>query len=211
MPAKNSRSKSISTKPQATDATQLLEQDHDKVRDLLAQLEKSTSRAAAKREQLFRKIAEEMEIHATIEEEIFYPAYHEAAKTQEETKLFFEAAEEHALVKEVLAKLEGGDPRSEVFAAQCKVLKDLIEHHAEEEEDEMFPKARKLLGKERLQELGEELQMRKEELAGGDSAARRAPAEEERSTGAERATARAARGGSAGRSVNAGAAGGRSR
>lgn len=214
MPAKNSRSTTSSTKSQSIDATQLLEEDHDKVRELLAQLEKTTPRAASKREQLFRKIAEEVEIHSTIEEEIFYPAYHEAARTQEEAKLFFEAAEEHALVKEMLAKLEEGDPKSEIYAAQCKVLKDLIEHHAEEEEDEMFPKARKLLGKERLAQLGEELQARKDELQGGATSNRRVNADEgrssnvpERSDRTERAdragaTSRAARG-SGGRSMNA--------
>jgi hemerythrin-like domain-containing protein len=146
---RNQRSSSASP-----DAIQLLTKDHDTVRELLEQLSKTTSRGAAKREQLYQRIAQEVRVHSQIEEEIFYPAYHEAAETQEEEKLFYEAAEEHALVAGVMAELDQGDPSSDVYAAKCKVLKDLIKHHADEEEDEMFPKARKLLGKARLEELG---------------------------------------------------------
>jgi hemerythrin-like domain-containing protein len=146
------------------DAIALLQSDHDTVRDLLSQLEETTERGAKKRTELVARIATEVRIHARIEEEIFYPAYKEAARAKEDLKLFFEAAEEHALVDVVLPALEEGDPATAEFGAKCKVLKDLIEHHAQEEEDEMFPRARKLLGKERLVELGEQMAARKEEL-----------------------------------------------
>jgi hemerythrin-like domain-containing protein len=153
------------------DAIALLTADHETVRGLLSQMEETTARGSAKRTTLLAKIAKEVRIHAQIEEEIFYPAYKEAAKTQEEEQLFFEAADEHGLVKIVLPALEKMDPATVEFGAKAKVLKDLIEHHAEEEEEEMFPKAKKLLGKARLQELGERLEARKEELSGksGDS------------------------------------------
>ena len=160
----------MATKPspstKSKDAIALLTNDHETVRGLLSQMEDTTSRGATKRTALLAKISKEVRIHAQIEEEIFYPAYKEAAKSQEEEQLFFEAADEHGLVKIVLPALEKMDPSTVEFGAKAKVLKDLIEHHAEEEEEEMFPKARKLLGKARLQELGDQLAARKQELKG---------------------------------------------
>jgi hemerythrin superfamily protein len=157
------------------DALTLLEGDHDTVRDLLSELDKTTSRGAKTRQELLKRIAKEVRIHATIEEEIFYPAYHEAAKTQEEEQLFFEASEEHGLVDIILPALEKTDVATVEFGARAKVLKDLIEHHAQEEEDEMFPKAKKLLGKARLLELGEQLALRKAQLSGGSRGAEMEP------------------------------------
>jgi len=152
------------SKPKTQDAIGLLEQDHQTVRKLLRELEETTARGIKKREELRSKIAEEVRIHAAIEEEIFYPAFREVAENEEDTKLFFEATEEHGLVHIVLPALEDTDPTADEFGAKAKVLKDLIEHHAEEEESEMLPRARKLLGKERLMELGEQMQERKDSL-----------------------------------------------
>jgi hemerythrin-like domain-containing protein len=146
------------------DAIALLTSDHETVRELLSQLEETTDRGTKKRMDLLQKLGVEIRVHARIEEEIFYPAYKAATKSKEDAKLFFEAAEEHGLVDIVLPALEDTDPTTEPFGAKAKVLKDLIEHHAEEEESEMFPKAKKLLGKERLKELGAEMEARKEEL-----------------------------------------------
>lgn len=159
------------------DALALLEADHTTLRDLLGQLEETTPRGAKKRLVLLGKLAQEIRVHARIEEEILYPAYHAATKTAEDAKLFFEATEEHGLVDVVLPALEETDPASEPFGAKAKVLKDLIEHHAEEEETEMFPRAKKLLGKERLAELGDALAARKRELfaTGGASNRRGRP------------------------------------
>lgn len=150
-----------------TSAINLLKKDHTAVQKLLAELADTTSRAAQKRAALFAKIHQDLKVHTTIEEEIFYPAYHKAAKKNEDQKLFFEAAEEHGLVDIVLAALEAGDPASEEYGAKCKVLKDLVEHHADEEEKEMFPRARRLLRAGRLDELGAEMQARKEQLLTG--------------------------------------------
>jgi hemerythrin-like domain-containing protein len=146
------------------DAIRLLKQDHERVKKLLSSLAETTPRALKKRQDLLEEIAEEIRIHSRIEEEIFYPAYAEAARSHEDAKLFFEAKEEHGLVDVLLPTLESEDPAGETFGAKAKVLKDLIEHHAEEEESEMFPRAQKLLGKERLEELGRELMERKEQL-----------------------------------------------
>jgi hemerythrin-like domain-containing protein len=146
------------------DAVSLLERDHEEVRELLGQLEGTTTRASAKRAELLERIALEVRVHAKIEEEIFYPAFRQAGRSGEDEKLFYEAREEHGLVHTTLPQIESTDPATELFGARAKVLKDLIEHHAEEEEDELFPRAKELLGRERLVELGERLRARKEEL-----------------------------------------------
>jgi hemerythrin-like domain-containing protein len=146
-------------------AIDLLKEDHKKVKALLEELGGTTTRAAKRRSELLAKISLEFEVHAMIEEEIFYPAFHEAGETAEDEKLFFEAHEEHRAVKElVLPDLQDTDVTSDQFSGRAKVLKDLILHHAEEEEKEMFPRAKKLLGKERLDELASELEGRKVEL-----------------------------------------------
>jgi hemerythrin superfamily protein len=145
-------------------AIDMLREDHDKVRALLTELSKTTNRAAKKRAELLEKIKNELLVHTTLEEEIFYPAFRES-EADEAEKLYHEAKEEHRAVEQlVLPDLEQTEPTSEQFAGRAKVLKDLIEHHAEEEEKEMFPKAKKALSKEELQELAERMTARKEEL-----------------------------------------------
>jgi iron-sulfur cluster repair protein YtfE (RIC family) len=147
------------------DAISLLTEDHRKVRKLLDDLSKTTTRAAKKRADLLAKIAAELEAHTAIEEEIFYPAFKEAGQKSDDDKMFFEAMEEHRAAGElVLPDLLKTDVGSEQFGGRAKVLKELVEHHADEEEKLMFPRARKLLGKPALQDLGAELEARKKEL-----------------------------------------------
>lgn len=148
----------------AQNAVELLEADHKKVRELLSQLVESTTRAEKKRRQLLVKIEQELEVHTHIEEEIFYPAF-KAAGNAEHKKMYFEALEEHRAVDElVLPDLKKTDPTSEKFSGRAKVLKELIEHHADEEEQDMFKLARKSMSREELQELGEQMAARKEEM-----------------------------------------------
>lgn len=147
------------------DATKLLTEDHEKVRQLLKQLTESTVRAGKTRAGLLDKIALELKVHTQIEEEIFYPAFKQAAEAAEDQKLYFEALEEHRAAGElVLPDLQKTDVASEQFAGRAKVLRDLVEHHAEEEEDEMFKRARKVFSKEDLARLGDQLAARKHEL-----------------------------------------------
>jgi hemerythrin-like domain-containing protein len=146
-------------------AIELLKSDHQTVRDLLKQLEQTTPRGEKTRRQLLERISKELRAHTTIEEEIFYPAFR-AAGDGDESKLFFEAKEEHRAVEElVLPDLEKTQVGSETFSGRAKVLKELVEHHADEEEEEMFPRAKKLLSREELLELGERMAERKKELA----------------------------------------------
>ena len=146
-------------------AIDLLKNDHKTVRALFEELEGTTKRGAKKRTQLLEKIAKELDVHTKIEEEIFYPAFKAAAGEGEDEALYFEALEEHRAAGElVLPDLQATDPTTDRFSGRAKVLKEMIEHHAGEEEKEMFPKARKLFNRAELRELGDRLRQRKKEL-----------------------------------------------
>jgi hemerythrin superfamily protein len=149
------------------DAIALLKADHAKVRELLRELTESSGKATSKRGELLQEIERELKIHTTMEEEIFYPAFREAARKKDDLKLYFEAIEEHHVVDTVLPELKDTDLSTDVFAAKAKVLQDLVEHHAEEEESEMFPRARKLMDREKLLRLGEQLAQAKVSLTEG--------------------------------------------
>ena len=132
---------------------------------LLAEL--AAAKDARKREKLLGEIDREVRVHSTIEEEIFYPAYREAVRSKEDRELYQEALEEHHVVDLVLPEIKGTNPASEVFGAKAKVLKELIEHHAEEEEKEMFKRARRVMDTAQLRELGQRMAQRKKQLAPG--------------------------------------------
>ncbi|MET1080008.1 MAG: hemerythrin domain-containing protein [Pseudomonas sp.] len=150
-------------------AIDLLEADHKTVKDILAQLSESTDRAVKKRTELLRKLELEITVHTSLEEEILYPAF-KAAGGKDEAEMYFEAKEEHRTVDSlVLPDLKVTDPSAPEFAGRVKVVKELLEHHIEEEETEMFPHARKLLGKAKLDELGAQMEalkaQRKKEIS----------------------------------------------
>jgi hemerythrin-like domain-containing protein len=139
------------------DAIALLRQDHRRVRSLLGALERATGKSASKREALLTTIEQELRIHTKIEEEVFHPAFFDAARKGDDKERYYEAVEEHHVVDLVLPEIKSTDPSTQQFAAKAKVLKDLVEHHADEEESDMFPRARKLMDRERLVRLGGEL------------------------------------------------------
>jgi hemerythrin-like domain-containing protein len=148
------------------DAIALLKKDHEKVRGLFAQLEKSAMRGGPKVQQLVTKIDTELKIHTTIEEEIFYPAFRDAVRSKDDQKMYYEAQEEHHVVKLVIPEVNDSEMSGPEFAAKAKVLQELVEHHADEEEKEMFPAARKALSRPDLQDLGDRMAARKKELGG---------------------------------------------
>jgi hemerythrin-like domain-containing protein len=152
------------TRKSGNDAIALLKKDHKNVRALLKKLE--SAEEGDERLELFSQIENELKIHTQIEEEIFYPAFHQASEGEKDEHLYYEALEEHHVVDMVLPQIRDTDENSDEFAAKAKVLKDLVEHHAEEEESEMFPKARKLMDSSELKELGQQLEQRKMELMG---------------------------------------------
>lgn len=147
------------------DAIQLLKADHKKVKELLAELAKTTTRAAKTRSELLAQIRVDLEVHTTIEEEIFYPAFRKAG-TKDDAKMYFEALEEHRAAGDlVLPDLLDTDVGSEQFSGRAKVLRELVEHHVKEEEEEMFKEAKKLLAAAELKALGARMEQRKVELA----------------------------------------------
>jgi hemerythrin-like domain-containing protein len=162
------------------DAIALLKEDHEKVRGLLRQLEKAATSDGDEAEPLLKSIESELRVHTTIEEEIFYPAFRDAASKKDDSKLYYEAVEEHHVVDLVLPEIDKGDTGSAEFAAKAKVLKDLVEHHAEEEEKEMFPRARKLMDKDELVTLGQQLANRKRELQAENDGASEEEEEDDR-------------------------------
>jgi hemerythrin-like domain-containing protein len=163
--SKKSTSKKSTSKKSSgrLDAIALLKQDHEEVLSLLESLEEATG---ARRQKLLGQIEQELKVHTTIEEEIFYPAFQAAARKKEDQKMFYEAVHEHHVVDQFLPEARDGVSNEEL-KAKAKVLKELVEHHAEEEEDEMFPRARKVLGREELRELGRQMQERKTALMAG--------------------------------------------
>lgn len=147
-----------------TNAIELLKQDHKAVRNLFDKLTDTTKRATKQRQELLEKITQELQIHTKLEEEIFYPAFRKAGGSDHE-KMFFEAQEEHrAVEKLVLPDLQKTNTDHDSFGGRAKVLKELVEHHAEEEEEEMFPEAKKTLSDDELMELGARMEARKKEL-----------------------------------------------
>ena len=122
------------------DAVALLKQDHRKVEELFAQFEKASG--DDRKQKLAEKICLELSVHATIEEEIFYPACD--GKVEED--LLKEAYVEHDGAKLLIAEILAGEPSDEFYDSKVKVLQEQIEHHVEEEEKRMeglFSQARK--------------------------------------------------------------------
>lgn len=140
------------------DAFTLLKQDHEKVSDIFSQLEETTERAEKRREELFTKLSQELDMHAHIEETIFYPAIKNEAETREIT---LEGFEEHHVIKTLLKELTGMPTGTDQWAAKLKVLKENVEHHVEEEEGEMFDSARDVLSREQIEELGARMEAEK--------------------------------------------------
>jgi hemerythrin superfamily protein len=138
----------------------LLKADHKKVAGILEKIDETTERAVKTREELFTQLKTELDIHTRIEETIFYPALEEADETRDIT---LEAFEEHKVVKTLLGELESMGKDQEEWTAKFTVLKESVEHHVEEEEGEMFTKARTVLGEEGAETLGTRMEQAKGE------------------------------------------------
>jgi Hemerythrin HHE cation binding domain len=141
-------------------AFELLKKDHEKVSGIFEKLDSTTERGVKTREELFTQLKQELDIHAQIEEQIFYPAIKEAKETHEIT---LEAFEEHAVVKQLLAELDELPKDDETWGAKLTVLKENVEHHVEEEEGEMFASAKKVLSSEQIEALGARMEVAKKE------------------------------------------------
>ena len=145
------------------DAFSLLKTDHRNVEELFSQLESARGQAKVR---VFEQIKAELELHTHIEETIFYPALEKPKQTHE---LTMEAYEEHAVVKKLLQEMSRARNPNEEWEAKAKVLQENVEHHVEEEENELFPKAQAALSQEDLETLGEQMESEKQRRQRGGS------------------------------------------
>src|SRR5215213_1501905 len=145
------------------DALSLLTADHNRVRGLFARFqaaeeEKDTELML----ELAGKIIVELEVHTTIEEEIFYPEVKGADEELKDT--VDEGIEEHHVAKTLIGEIQNLMPDDDAWSAKMKVLIESVEHHATEEEEEMFPETRKNFDRAALEDLGVRLEARKAQL-----------------------------------------------
>ena len=145
------------------DAIVLLKTDHAAVKKLFESEKRLTKADGKKKEAIFTQIKAALTVHATIEEEIFYPAV-KAARAKNVKDEVREAYEEHKQIKSLLAQISSITSADETYDMKIKVLREDVEHHVKEEETEMFPDAKKFLREKRLMELGAELEARKQQL-----------------------------------------------
>ena len=162
--ATQARKKPASTRASASrspDALKLLMEDHKEVKSLFQAYDKlvKAEADAAKKQAIAQQICTALTVHATVEEELLYPAAYDVLA---EGDLVDEATVEHATAKDLIAQIEGMQPSDDLYDAKVKVLSEYIDHHVKEEEKEMFPKLRKT--ELDLKELGASIKSRKAEL-----------------------------------------------
>lgn len=146
----------------ALKATSLLKEDHKKVKKLFAEFDKLEEDDASGLSAIYEKVNRELQVHAQIEEEIFYPAVNNS-QDEEAEGMVLEAHEEHKIVKTLLEELSDMEPEDPDFCAKMKVLKESVLHHAGEEEKDIFPVFNKL-DKSVQEEVSQRLNNRKREL-----------------------------------------------
>jgi hemerythrin-like domain-containing protein len=142
------------------DAIQLLLEDHRKVKGIMAELEPTSERAIKTREELFARLKLELTVHEIIEEEIFYPTLKQHPKAKD---IVLEGYEEHHVVDTLMGELSALPADDESWGAKAKVMIENVEHHIEEEETDMFKKARQVFDEADLRQLGDAMAQRKEE------------------------------------------------
>ena len=142
------------------DAIELLTSQHDEVKALFEKFDELGDRATTSKKKLANEICEQLIMHTQIEEEILYPALRAASKDMAD--MLDEATVEHASAKDLISQIQEMEPGDDLYDAKVTVLGEYIEHHVEEEEDEMFPKVRKLTLD--LDALGAEMAARRDEL-----------------------------------------------
>jgi hemerythrin superfamily protein len=140
----------------------MLKTDHRKVQELFHQYEAAGGRSAQQKRDIAEQIFTELEVHSTLEEEIFYPAVR-AKLGQEGQELVDDSLEDHQTVRTLITELRALKPNDEPYATKFEELRESVEEHVGEEEDDMFPEAEEALGNE-LDRLSTQAQQRKEQL-----------------------------------------------
>ncbi|MCY0932248.1 hemerythrin domain-containing protein [Streptomyces sp. H27-H1] len=146
------------------DGIVLLKEDHKTVEKLFKRFEKAGDNAPAEKRKIADQVIEELTTHTWIEEKIFYPAAREAAPDTKDHVL--ESVEEHHVVLWMLSELKSLDASDERFDAKMTVLMENVRHHVEEEEKDWFPDVRKAMGRNRLLEIGEQMEAAKKKAPG---------------------------------------------
>lgn len=148
------------TSSKKSDAIKLLTEDHNKVKKLFKEFKKLAEKNDEEgKEELATQICKELTVHAQLEEEIFYPAVRAAI---DDDDLMNEAMVEHGSAKDLIAQIQSMKASDPMYDAVVTVLSEYINHHVEEEQNEMFPKAQK--SDMDLEELGVEIAERKKAL-----------------------------------------------
>jgi hemerythrin superfamily protein len=137
----------------STDAITMLKDDHKTVEQLFKRFEKAGERAHVEKRNVVDRIIEALAVHASIEEQVFYPFVRATVPGAEAQTL--ESLEEHHIVKWVLSELDSMNSEDERFDAKVTVLIENVRHHVEEEEKDLFPMVRKEIGRDSLSDLGE--------------------------------------------------------
>src|ERR1700686_319655 len=142
------------------DPFELLKEDHETVSEFFQRIESASGKAKIG---VFKKLKSELDLHAHIEETILYPALEKANETRD---LTLEAYEEHKVVKDLLAELDAAKEPSDEWKAKLTVLKENVEHHVDEEENELFDKANDVLTGEEAESLGNRMHAEKVKRGG---------------------------------------------
>jgi hemerythrin superfamily protein len=150
------------TRSRNASAIDMLKEDHDKVKKAFKEFEKMDRGDTETVRQLVESVCQDLKVHTTLEEEIFYPAVRAAIEDED---IMNEAAVEHETAKTLIEQLENMGPDDPNYFATFTVLGEYVMHHAKEEESEMFPQAKKAKDLD-LEALGEQMKARKEELMG---------------------------------------------
>jgi hemerythrin-like domain-containing protein len=140
-------------------AIDMLKEDHQKVKQLFEEFEQAED--AREKQDIVMQAIQELKVHTALEEEIFYPAVQKVAENED---LIPEAEEEHAVAKTLIAELEDMSASDDHYDAKFTVLAESVQHHIEEEENEMLPEAESR-GLDLFQ-LGEEMAQRRQEILG---------------------------------------------
>lgn len=141
------------------DPTSMLEKEHEHVRKLFTKLEKASYGDGTWTSTL-TELTQLLDQHTQIEEDIFYPSFRQLAEGEPKERLYYEAVEEHSLVDHLLQLLED-ESGPQVDAARIKLLKELVLHHVEEEEESMFPLFRELCDEDEAKRVLKLMQDRK--------------------------------------------------
>lgn len=144
----------------AVELFELLQKDHDRVKGILEDLSETSEKAEKTRRTGFDRLKEELIPHMRAEEQAFYPVLKSLEETRE---LALEALEEHHVAETVLSELGSMSMTDEAWTAKLQVFQELLEHHIEEEEGEIFDQAEEVLDEDQLQDIMQQVQSIKQE------------------------------------------------